>query len=193
MHYFFWYDDRGAIRGVTQCRDTIDPNCEPDNPNTTHPQGVDLRRFYFDGQGAAFNVKNCVRAECGCSPISDCQCGSACVRNKVVVSGRLVDKPVLTVYIDGEAQSAVFGVMVNKAPGSKVSIRLEAPDVPEGHQIVLSRGGAELSIEDELVFTFSGGSTNTIVLTAPAQGLMGAIAASSISVRDFSVTIRGWA
>lgn len=130
--------------------------------------------------------------DCACPYVQGqfCSCSSDAQKMKYYDNGALIDKPQTKIIVDGVSMPT--GSTVNMPPGSWVNLKLESA-VPDGHQITLHTRGAVLAIDD-LVFTFTNGSTNSMLLKAPSQGLVGTInGGMDRYITPISLSICGWA
>lgn len=190
MKHFFFYDSNGLIRGHGQSLPGWGPDCDPNDPNTP----CELGRALHQSQIVKYGYAGAVSWDCPCPYVpvgtdTNCTCYSE-ITDYYVENGALTLKPIVKVYIDNILVPNVS--TINKTPGSWLNFRLEA-DVPNGHQLFFHTAGAALSVEEQLSVTFDDGVSTSILLKAPAQGLVGHIGNYDQYVRPVYLTVRGWA
>lgn len=193
MIHWFWYKTDGSIGGDHTMQGGWDPGLDFNDSGSTD---ATVQKIRSDFTGLA-DFAGFVSYDDG---VSGQDWNMAAVNNILlhycVSGGSLVAKPSFEAELD--AVEVALGDVVDKTPGATVAVRLVGASVPDG---VVVNGlkvgdGPDMIASYPAVFTFSGGATNTINFTAPAQGfnstvyLKPAVPAETV-LRQFSV--RGWA
>ena len=181
------YDLDGRLASIVISDGPFPIDYDIESLDPQNPLAKEARNFHTEEIPtlAGFYAFDCA---CPYAPGQFCSCSSDAQKMKYYDNGDLINKPALTVKVDNVSTEAI----VNKPPGSWVNVKLEA-DVPDSTQVTFKLDGATLSI-DELVFTFNNGSTNSILLKAPAQGLIGHIyGGMDRYLPPITISIRGWA
>lgn len=192
MKSYYAVKSSGEIIGVAETAGSFDEETDPTNELNMHHIAKHARDTY--AANSEFDMF--VPFECGC-PDSDvsCICPTKNVGKYYTDNGTLLTKPQLSVTIDGETTSfndATALPLIDRAPGSKISITLSST-IEDSHTVRLRLGGHASVIQSETDLVFTGGSTQEIQLTAPAQGTAGHVFGQSKYVVPFSITVRGWA
>jgi hypothetical protein len=169
--------------------DPTDPNCAMG----THSRNV---RDFMLGPASAGNIIGGTSIICACPALDDtCPHATEGGHNYYIDdplgTPTLVEKASFTVLLDGVPQSNINPSPVDKPPGSWVNLKLEGP-VEDGYQITLALTEVSLAASD-IVLTFDNGSTNSVLLRVPPQGLVGRAHGISLHVRPVVIAIRGWA
>ena len=190
--HYFWYDNTGRIRGAapghwTTDWDGDDPT-SPDCAEGTHARSV---RDFMLGPDSAGDIVGGIEYTCPCDPLDDtCVHVNNALRDYYVSGGTLTLRPTLTILVDDVSHPPRDATPIQKSPGSSITLRLQAT-VPDDTQITLSRQGAVISPDDP-VLTFTSGETNTINLTAPGQGQIGAVFGEGLLIQPVVVRLLGW-
>lgn len=188
MRHFFSVDAKGVILGASTYPGGYCDDHDLADPECTHPVAARHRRSAKSIPG--FN--RYVEYVCGC-PDSEkhCQCPYLKQSEAYAEGSTLVDKALLAVLIDGVPTVNLFPDDIERAPGTAVTLQLQA-SVPDGHQVTLKPGGSAAVMRGEVVLTFTGGLTQEISLVTPALGTRGAVQGASKYVRQFGIQLRGW-
>jgi hypothetical protein len=184
--HFLFFDDAGIIIGYApghwispdwnNTMPPTDPSAQPEEGNGVSIGGIELL--------------------CSCPEYdATCLCAIDGVNNHYVEDPEgtpvLTEKPPVTILVDNSPHPVNDPALINKPPGSWVNLKLEA-NIPDGHQIAFIKSDALLSTDD-ITLTFNNGSTESVLLKAPAQGLVGRIGGTSKYVSPVVVSILGWA
>jgi hypothetical protein len=195
MKHYLSYDITGKLVGIhthahagTKLGGWPD-DCRLDNPNCPNPTSKWFRENIIGQNG----VVGFIACECECSPTErDCTCASEDFASKRVVGGVLVSK------LEGALLKS-GAIIQNKAtlraaPGSKLSMKIACVGVVDGSKLDVYQKGQVMVLEtNPVTLTFTGGETEVFEVTAPAQGITGAIAVVSKDVIPISVSVVGWA
>jgi hypothetical protein len=186
MRHYLWHDNIGEIKGRSDGVGGF--TGDPMDSGTTDPQALSLRNYFMTTIG----LLGPIPYDCPCDPDDiSCICSGPAFNDHYIDNGSLILKPSIVIKIDGNAVSS--GAMIEKAPGSFVNFRLEA-DAPDGHQVALRFEEAVLTTAQNPTLTFANGATESILLRAPAQGLIGRVGTVvDKQIGPVYVTICGWA
>ena len=114
------------------------------------------------------------------------------MRSGYVSGTNLVKKPLRTVYVDDYAVSN--NETITREPGTQVVLKIISTGMDDG---VIARctqkGQVDLTLDDEWDLVFSGGVTDTKVLTTPAQGTKGIVGITGKMIRPLVFCLRGFA
>jgi hypothetical protein len=188
MRHYFGYRADGALgsihtfhRGWTADRDVCDANC------------TDVTVQKLRARMLAKDIVGFVCYECDCPPDKgSCDCVGVTHASSFVKDGVLVAKPLTTqVKIDGSFVD--HKERVPRAPGTKVTLQIAAPDVDDGQKVGVFIHGAVLALSDQHELTVTGGVSETLELTAPAQGSAGTVMIGGIQVRTLAFDLLGFA
>jgi hypothetical protein len=197
MKVFYGYDANGRLSSVETYSGgwptcTCCEGCEClANPDCTNPNCVSLREIRTQLHP---HIIGYIAYDCPCPADAEtCDCVSPKFGSSYVLDGALVDKPACSTYVDGA--EIAFEAEVYKTPGSSVALKFVGANVPDGTEVTCRTRGAQVYAETEFTLTFSGGETNTVQLTAPAQGVGAQITAYSMGpfVRPQLFTMVGFA
>jgi len=164
-------------------------DCQLHNPACQNPTSKHFRENVVGKNG----VVGLIPFDCHCSPTkTSCSCASHAFANKKVVDGALVNK------LEGALLNG-SSILKNKAtvkaaPGSKLTMKVVCVGVADGSSIeVYQKGTVVLMETSPVALVFTKGETPTFEVTAPAQGLSGALVLFSRDVVPILVGVVGWA
>jgi hypothetical protein len=173
MRHYFGYRADGSLGSVNtfhggwpEDKDLRDPN-SPDV--TIQKQRARLAKRDIIG----FLAFDC---ECPSGPSGpgSCNCASFAHRTKYMKDGALVSKAGTSVmHVDGNP--IADGERLIRAPGTKVIFQMVCPDVPDGQSLNVQIRSAILHPSNTHHLLVTGGKTDTLELTAPAQGAFGQV------------------
>lgn len=188
MRHFFGYRADGSLgsihtfhRGWTADRNVCDPNC------------TDVTVQKLRARMLAKGISGFICYECDCPPdVGSCDCVGVAHQTSFAKDGALAAKPLTTqIKIDGSFVD--HKERVPRAPGTKVTLQVITPDVDDGQKVGVFIHGAVLSLSDQHELTVTGGQTETLELTAPAQGAAGTVTIGGIQIRTLMFDLLGFA
>jgi hypothetical protein len=200
MRNFFGYNNDGELEWQIVRTGGFPPECNPRNPDCTHPLSVEIRRHVMKSPNAASfeNIVefNCAcECECGCTA-GVCQCAvCSCTTTKIQnsfycgVDECLKDKLATTVSInnspvDNESTTVLI-------PSSLLTVKLETPGIPDGSTVTLQVD--KLHADPTVALTFTDGISNEVTFRTPAQGSTGFFTLKSKYISQFSAAVKGFA
>jgi len=165
---------------------------DADDPQDSHAQH--LLSVHNKNMRASETLDSIVVYECPCPPGNDnvCDCTSTKRLSAYCKDGVLTDKPTCQLLIDGVPVSNE--VVLTRYPNSLFTAQLVAddPDSIDDDETATIYSQVMLETSSE-VMTFSGGSTNTVTLRAPSQGLTGALSIGGKMVCAHRLFVKGFA
>lgn len=194
MKHWLWHKSDGEVGGDSTYPGGWPAELDLNDVNETDSRVVQVRAHHVIMDDFA----GFVAYECAC-PSGDVHCGCAAVKmgtSRVNIgTGLLEDRPAFTVLVGGANYNQ--GDVNDVTPGATVTLSLSGT-FPDGTKVDVSSvaGEADLIQTSPQVLTFTGNVTNSINLTAPAQGLTGRVALQPQIATDTqrgAVSIRGWA
>lgn len=185
MRHYLWYDTSNQLRGEMLYESGWPDGVDPSDPQSTHEAAV-ANRNHFQAQ-PGFN--GIIEYTCPCPPEDRfCDCARQQVDDCYVDESNLVAKATIDFVIDDDdsGHNNKSSSPHEITGGTAFTLRLSAPDLPDGTQITLKNCAAvfEMLASDE-VMTFAGGSTNTLNLTAPPAGVVGGVFANAEKLHPF--------
>ena len=186
MRHYFGYRVDGSLGSIhtfhggwTDDRDVCDPNC-----TDVSVQGIRERMMAKDTVGF-------ICYECPCP--SEDGSGDCCTvkhRESFAKDGVLVARA-LTTKIQLDGVDIADNARIARAPNTKLQFKVVAPDVPDGQKAGVFIAGSVLNLSNQHELTVTGGETETIELTAPAQGSEGEITVGGVQVRLMVFSLLG--
>lgn len=191
MRHLYRVNTDGELTGCLTCPGGFTDENDPSDENNSHPLAIANRNAAKDNTRHETPYGGLVRYECPCQPDTrTCQCPYTNLPNFYCVGTALVEKPTVTVVINGVETSGTFHSL-DLPPGTKVTIAVKG-DVPDGHMLRLRPVGQAAIAKSAMELVFTGGITQDAVLVAPAQGMKGYVVGQSKYARPLSIEIRGW-
>jgi len=197
MKHFYGYTTDGTI--VTSEIHTFGfpHGCNLHNPNCQHELSVRLRNLRADHDPP---VVGFVEWDCGCDrEDATCPCPGIGASTGYVADGVWVEKPALTLWLDGvEVDPNTFQRPMSKSPGTVVKIKFQVDGIPDGTtaKMYAASGAAIYAAHpDPVQLTFQDGFSQEVTLVAPAQGLTGGLRVGTVDryVRAAKFYLRGFA
>lgn len=193
MIHWFWYKTDGSIGGDHTIQGGWDPGLDFNDAGSTDPNVIKIRSDFMgetDFAGFISYDDGVSGQDWNMDAVNDI------LRNYCVSGGSLVAKPVFEVEID--SVEVAINQVVTKTPGSSVAIQLVGASVPDttvvhGLQV---RGGPAVVQNYPIVFTFTGGASNTVNVTAPTHGFTSYIFFKPVVTAETvyrQAGIQGWA
>jgi len=186
MRHYIRHSSDGELVGCDICTGGWPAHADPRDPDTTDSAARNLRKYLthptFSGWAAY---------DCPCSAqVVTCQCPFSLLPNHYYNGVVIFPKPSLTLEVDG---APVEGGSLFAVPGSVVSFVIRAA-APDGYVAYAHYQGESVDPDNAvIVLTFNGGVSAPTELTVPVQGVSNTINGKSKYVREFQLTITGWA
>lgn len=159
---------------------------------SAHEHVVNMRTKELNGPNGAIEF---IAYNCPCDPtLQRCNCAANKSATARVADGKLVDKKVGAVVIDGSP--VTNGGTIKRPPGTKVELRVVSADAVEGSAFSVFQGSVALMDVDgagPLDLTFTKGVSLPLSVFAPAQGLTGGLRIYGDDLAPIVVHVRGWA
>lgn len=204
MRHWLWFKSSGEIGGDLTVASGWDAGLDFTDAGSTDPE-VQYHRDQALLSGGTVGYTNLtdfagfIAYDCPCDPeIVWCHHAAEQVGQSKVSGGSLVARPLPKIMVDGVEIN--HDATVDKTPGAIVTLQLQevvASDMPNGVVYnATNLNGAEVLQTSPTALTYTGGVTNTINMTAPAQGSVGMVSlkpAIMVEGRACRFRIRGWA
>lgn len=193
MRSYITYNTDGLVSGVIVNQGAWPEGYDILADNPTHPLAINNKNAHTQTPG----FSGFVPFDCDCSEEEEfCNCAANASFNYYVEDKMLVQKPALTIKVNGSVVSPTYQSDTSESPvpltpGSDFTFSVEA-DVPDGTSIELTSSGSRMSASN-VVLVFNGGVASCD-LKAPPQSLVGRLRPSLVHkyLRPFSLHVLGW-
>lgn len=189
IHYYRVNTD-GEIMGAIGCDSRFPSDCDLTDPGCMHPVSIQIRRYSETLPG----FDRIVAFNCACSHAETdfCQCAYMKRCDYYADGSTLVEKPTLTILVDGNPRPEMISLSpIVATTGTVMKLKLQAA-APDGHQVEIHNPGSVSIIAETTTLTFNGGETEELSLVVPAHGATGSVLGLSKYVRQFKVQLKGW-
>lgn len=193
MIHWFWYKTDGSIGGDHTTQGGWDPGLDFNDAGSTDETVIAIRNTFMgetDFQAFISHDDGVSGQDWNMDAVNDI------LRNYCVSGGSLIAKPAYEVEFD--STQVAINEIVTKTPGNSVAVQLVGASVPDGTVVhgLPVRGGPAVVQNYPIVFTFTGGASNTVNVTAPAQGFTSYIYFKPVITAQTvyrQAAIQGWA
>lgn len=190
MRHYFKVRADGSISGVAVTGGGFTDDLDLSDELNQHPYVLSFREFAQQEE----DFLKFMRWDCPCPPEDeDCPCAHMNFVDFYYDGVALIEKVPITVTLDGVDQAEPRTTEpLDYPPGTSVTMTIRAA-VPDGTTVLVEPRGRASILQSGELLTFTSGETNPVTLKAPAQGTIGRVIGGNKLVRQFSVSIRGWA